>query len=223
MRERPILFSAPMVRALLAGVKTQTRRLVKPQFAAAAIVSEVCATTPEGWQTSGHSGRWWDDAEADAALSVVCPYGIPGDRLWVREAFAFDSRYDGLSPAACYPMTGGRWFMADGTPTVRGTLVPGKGRPGIHMPRWACRIELEVEAVRVERLHAITEADARAEGAIAGPLCPMGFSPPGLHPDELEDANMRARFAALWSSINGPESWAANPWVWCVAFRRVEP
>jgi len=88
MKTRPILFSAPMVRALLAGTKTQTRRVMRKQFAADALMAEVPATDPiGGWQVSGPSGLWWDDAGSCIDDAVRCPYGIPGDRLWVRETF----------------------------------------------------------------------------------------------------------------------------------------
>lgn len=87
MKERPILFSGPMVRAIIEGQKTQTRRVVTPQWDQQADVKEMSATTPEGWQTSGHSGRWWCAGEANSDEVVRCPYGIPGDRLWVRETF----------------------------------------------------------------------------------------------------------------------------------------
>lgn len=180
MTERPILFSAPMVRALLAGTKTQTRRVVK---------------RPERYEGGLHN------------CLHCCPYGEPGDRLWVRETWA---------PQVDCEVSAQRWtklqaqhgpmpllhFAADNEP---GPWIT-KWRPSIHMPRWASRITLEVTEVRVERLQDISDADARAEGCVAT----SKWAP-----------NVRDDYAALWESINGAGSWAANPWVWVVAFRRV--
>lgn len=217
-KERPILFSAPMVRALLAGTKTQTRRAVRKQFAADAIVAEVGATTPEGWQVSGHSGLWWDDAGACMDDAIRCPYGMPGDRLWVRESFC-DARqaaagrvlYRASSDAAC------RWT------------------PSIHMPRTCSRILLEVTGVRVERLQAISEADAIAEGIEpnwVGDLNagPNGFGGEGWTPDvgwrhylNSEDGEPAytagESYRSLWDKLNGVGAWDANPWVWVVSFK----
>lgn len=209
MKERPILFSGPMVRALLAGTKTQTRRVAK-----------------------GFAGR--DDL--DAILHRYpnqngCPYGQPGDRLWVREAFRFPASLDHLSPSVCGDKAldaGYRtpWaptqFEADGSRTGewRGfdtppeKTKPGKLRPGIHMPRWASRILLEITGVRVERLQDINETDAAAEGVAT-------WAPGALSPDSL-NADPSDQFRWLWSSINGPDSWSANPWVWVVEFKRVQ-
>jgi hypothetical protein len=157
MRERGIIFSAPMVRALLAGAKTQTRRVLNPQPA------------PEA-----------------AAINPVSRYGTVGDRLRVREAF----RIDGFTsrPSVVY--------RADADdPRVR-------WRSPIHMPRWASRITLVIEAVRVERLQAIDDADASAEG----------FPPP----------LPRTEFHATWLSLHGTSAWNDNPWVWVLTFRRHE-
>ncbi len=203
MKERPILFSAPMVRALLAGTKTQTRRVVRKQFAADAIVAEVGATTPEGWQVSGHSGLWWDDAGACLDDAQRCPYGMPGDRLWVRETFA---KIDGQTQP---------WIETD----YRATYTHGdrlgdtlgirkRWTPAIHMPRAASRIDLELTGVRVERLQAISASDAIAEGI------PRGGPE---NPDGIEQREYRA----LWDQINGPGAWNANPWVWVLSFRRL--
>lgn len=220
MKERPILFSAPMVRAILEGRKTQTRRAIRKQFAPDAEPEEVAATSPEGWQISGHSGLWWDDAGACIDDAIRCPYGQPGDRLWVREAFRFLDSFDGDSPSrvgdlcliAGYPKPwaptqyeadGGRdnWMNVGTSP---GSVTPGKLRPGIHMPRWASRILLEIVSVRIERLNDIGQGDACEEGRPA-PYEPIGW------------------FSELWESINGPGSWDANPWVWVVEFKRVAP
>lgn len=194
MKERPILFSAPMVRALLGGTKTQTRRAVNPQQA----------------------GNW---SPKDSV--IPSPYGRPGDRLWVRESF----RNDPASIFNGYGYNGANLvYRADApTPTDR----PGSPwRPSIYMPRWASRITLEITRVRGERLQAISNADARAEGIpqTYGDLCPeLQFLCPG--PDhEYANRTSAENFAILWDSINGKRGfgWASNPWVWVIEFRRVE-
>lgn len=205
MVDRPILFSAPMVRAILAGQKTQTRRALRRQFALGALPVEMPKTTPEGWVVNGHSGVWWCDAEANPEEAVRCPYGMPGDRLWVRESHWFFQD-------ECDPVTGYTppvmtvddvEYRADGESTRHGW------RPSIHMPRWASRITLVITGVRVERLQAIREADAMAEGAEPTLVPPDGGSWPHVE-----------GFETLWKSINGAESWDANPWVWVVEFER---
>jgi hypothetical protein len=154
-KERPILFSAPMVRAILDGTKTQTRRIMK---------------------------------------TAECKYGKSGDRLWVRETWQEVS----------WPPTGPRFvYKADGDAS------PDRWRPSIHMPRWASRITLEVESVRVERLQECSEADAKAEGC-----SPLG--------DDTSQA-YRLGYMHLWGQINGPGSWEANPWVWVITFKRIRP
>lgn len=234
MKARPMPMSAPMVRAILAGTKTQTRRVVKPQFVADAMPVEMPATDPAGgWVVPGHSGTWWCEAAANPDDARHCPYGQPGDRLWVREAFRFPQSLDHLSPseigekalAVGYPKP---WcpiqFEADGlrrTPQEwRDFVTPpqaneaGRLRAGMHMPRWASRITLEVTGVRVERVQDISVADAIAEGV-------------NIHPDhhskppESIYSPVQA-YRDLWESINGPESWEANPWVWVVEFKRLE-
>ena len=188
MKKRPILMSAPMVRALLDGSKTQTRRMLK---------------MPHGlWETSP-SGEL-------VPIPSNCPYGQPGDRLWVRESFSGPycmEAQDGMAAAA--PSTWVHesriWYWADGQPTHGDWTRP---RPSIHMPRWASRITLEVTDVRVERLQDISEADAIAEG------CPPNAT---NAPDDIS----RFWYRLLWDQINGPGSWDANPWVWCVTFSRL--
>ena len=222
MGERPILMSAPMVRAILDGTKTQTRRAIRKQFAADAEPAEVAATSPEGWQISGHSGLWWDDAGACIDDAIRCPFGQPGDRLWVRETCRAEElpdwtdgvRYladDGFVPIENTEEAAEQWVKLgsygmkfSGSPECR--VVPS-----IHMPRWASRLLLEITGVRVERLQDISEADARAEGC---QLVQAG----GTVIDRASD-----QYAALWETINGPGSWDANPWVWVVEFKRVTP
>lgn len=215
MREHPILFSGPMVRAILLGQKTVTRRIVTPQPSA-------------GGRPAG-PGPWWSwehDAGAHCTESRRCPYGATGDRLWVRETWNV-----------------GKWVSGDGyrvwfepTPTIPKVRPPDVEieyasddsipamaddppifRPNIHMPRWASRITLTVESVRAERLHAIDEADAVAEGV-------ESYHHGGY--DHEIDATQPARtnFRRLWDGINGKRApWASNPWVWRVQFRRETP
>lgn len=217
MKERPILFSAPMVKALLAGRKTQTRRIAK--FTPAGHLKEL----------DGHR-RWHPD---DPEATLACPYGRPGDRLWVRETcsayevpdppegseFAEQHGYDPEFPpcgldGVIYkadgafreiensPEAGAAWHKLY---TYRGKK--GATVPPIHMPRWASRITLEVTEVRVQRLQIISEADAVAEG---------------LTDDECFQGAVPA-YAALWERINGTGSWEANPYVWAVSFKVTTP
>lgn len=194
MRERPILFSAPMVRAILGGAKTQTRRVADMDKLIRADVRDY--------------GPEWDEHvwSATANAHVRCPYGEPGDRLWVKETYALHHAWDAHPPSAGGAASKRVWHRADAPDAIDGR---GRWRPSIHMPRWASRLTLEVTSVRVERLHAITEDDARAEGVEAS----NGAAPSGW---------ARHNFADLWESINGPESWEANPFVWVVGFKRVE-
>lgn len=216
--ERPILFSAPMVRALLAGTKTQTRRVVKPQPA------QCLGQLPPD---SKRAPRWWFSSgePPKPSFELACPYGVPGDTLWVREGLT-------LAPGAFN-------YAADGSPIAVSTrperaLLHEYQRakaPGIHMPRWACRIVLKVAEVRVERLNEITEAAAKAEGIVEYPCIgphrgpnATFWSADGRYPDApIGRTTPVAAYKALWEEINGedgPTSWAANPWVWAVSFER---
>jgi len=212
MKERPILFSAPMVRALLAGTKTQTRRVVKmkPHHQ----IEERDDGTP--WP-------WMHDGERNADSWLACPYGQPGDRLWVRETwqgpllqeFEIDADPDWhyASHLHQYQNPEHCEYAADGGPKPEYTdaddVMRQGWRPSIHMPRWASRITLEVTGVRVERLQGISEADAIAEGVRNSLHLPGGrFA--------------RENFEHLWWTINGDGSWESNPWVWVIEFKRVE-
>jgi hypothetical protein len=195
MTERPILFSAEMVRAILDGRKTQTRRKMKPAK----------AKRPKRWLI--------DDA---AVNGLVCPYGEPGDLLWVREAWRVHKSYDVLNAARVYGAMGGDVaYCVDYLATPRNEDFWGRGRPSIHMPRWASRITLRITDVRVERLQAISEDDARAEG------CPYPPEWAGRFMDRDETA--KTWFKSIWNTINGPGAWDANPWVWAISFERVKP
>ena len=223
-KDRPILFSAPMVRALLDGSKTQTRRVVKPQppnVADGACWIEINGMPAWQWVANG------DEQDIIAsAKTFVCPYGQPGDRLWVREThFAFgrwETRFNDKKgrdewsfvdiTQECgrqysYPATGPRGVAHKRDSGITPTWWE---RPSIFMPRAASRITLEITGVRVKRLQDISDSDALAEGIDAGESLPMGCT---------KDAG-RAAYSALWESINGPDSWAANPWVWVIEFKK---
>lgn len=237
MKERPILFSGSMVRAILEGRKTQTRRAIKnPPGQGDWIPAEMCATTSEGYQTSGHSGVWWCDGNGDDQDTVRCPYGIPGDRLWVRETWGFVN-HDGYAncPSSLSWRADGRQRIVpvDDVMRLPKTQLPHCGyslddqpkwRSSIHMPRWASRITLEVTDIRVERLQEISEMDAFAEGIddeseaylAAEHYQAGGSSITGGCPSVFA-------FADLWDSINGTGSWEANPWVWAITFELATP
>lgn len=201
MKERPILFSAPMVRALLAGTKTQTRRIIKPAPREDISIGGVRGLVVNGQVTDADGWAAWNR----------CLYGRPGDRLWVREAWRSGRLTDRFPPREMTPHP--VWYEADGQAP---DACNGKLRPGMFMPRWASRITLEVTGVRVERLQDISDADAVAEGiglnehAIGVPLTnPAGETMP------------RATYRVLWDSINGAGAWERNCWVWVVEFRRL--
>ncbi|MBP7622413.1 MAG: hypothetical protein KA763_00465 [Xanthomonadales bacterium] len=205
-RERPILFSAPMVRAILEGRKTQTRRVIKPQ------PNNVPGKHhPISPYHNGQGGWNWVLSATGHGTGdpFPCPYGQPGDRLYVRETWRAMRKHDEIAPRDI-PVGDPVEYVAD---EFRG--FNGKTRTAIHMPRWASRIDLEVTGVRVERLQDISTWDAEAEGV--NPC----ENPNGYQTDE-ETAN-QAAFRRLWGSINGADSWAANPWVWVVEFRRIKP
>ena len=205
VKERPILFSAPMVRAILEGRKTVTRREVKKQ---AALDCLAAGFEPAFLALPGNAD--------------LCPYGKPGDRLWVRESWQADSQVDCVAPRELshgepirYPAD---WdFRQPGCAMIR----PGKIRPSIHMPRWASRILLEITGVRVERLQDITEDQAKAEGVrLYTDHAELGD---WWHVEGIEtySADPRKSFELLWSSVGG--DWQSNPWVWVVEFKRVTP
>jgi hypothetical protein len=237
MKERPILFSSPMVRALLDGSKTQTRRVVKlPHNNRLGVWEPTTVGGPNGGRTaSGETvplqGAIWHTRTGD---SLVCPHGQPGDRLWVRETHEVNRiGYEEGPNAPARHYAGVKYRADDGRAefTISQSLYRDLDskescgwRPSIHMPRWASRITLEVTGVRMERVQDISHDDALAEGVqdFASTLDdqphPSGESP--------EQASRRLQwpqrqFRTLWESINGAESWDINPWVWVVEFRRL--
>ena len=217
MTARPILFSGPMIRALLAGEKTQTRRVMSPQPVFAQVHSWRGKTLHDG------EARWWcwgrhvfgqvdcNGEDFQAAFRPLCPYGVPGDSLWVRETWRAEELEDGSD--------GVRYAADDAFLTIQPTPEAAAAwaaaddngrhgeswRPSIFMPRWASRLLLQVADIRVQRVQAITEQDAWAEG-----VGDYGFP--------------RDRDQVLWDQLNGKRpgcSWADDPWVWAVTFRRV--
>jgi hypothetical protein len=224
MKERPMLFSAPMVRAICDGTKTQTRRIVKNPDTAI----ECCDIA-----------RLHDQKEV---IENYCPYGKPDDQLWVRETFqpifaeGFDhhsSEYPnystGFGYAVSYPATDGIIEFVDADDNIVSRCTPS-----IHMPRWASRIQLKIVRVRVERLNDISVEDAIAEG-VEGMDQPTGGDD---YQDYWRDYGVTEKdddvwpwfagdpissYKSLWEKINGSESWQSNPWVWVIEFKRVNP
>lgn len=208
MTERGMIFNAEMVRAILDGRKTQTRRPVKFPVHDKNLGCELAGNELAGELSAGNYLN-----------SAFCK---PGDRIWVRETFCpvDDTQYGGE-----------KWVDYRATPRYEASHPAGwdsapndaealKWRPSIHMPRWASRILLEITDVRVERLNAISEEDARAEGIIDGGCLNCGEPEPCGCANPDPDAT--DTFAYLWQSIYGQESWTANPWVWVIEFERVE-
>ena len=187
IKERPILFSGEMVRAILDGRKTQTRRLFKAK----------------------NGGVWPNKNDLPGMQQILrnCPYGSPGGRLWVREAWMAPLAYELSSPGEIPSGTPVAYKAGGGTLPA---LSAGRCRPRIHMPRWAGRILLEVVSVRVEKLGAISEADCVAEGCAGGH---------GSIPGYAYDATPIEHYRALWDCINGAGDYDKNPWVWVVEFR----
>lgn len=206
---RPILFSGPMVRALLAGTKTQTRRVLKGfdeaqcTGAAAGYQHETRWSAKDGWHcgTCGNGVR----GPRHDFTGLPCPYGAPGDLLIMREAHYLTDDGDNETVVYAVDNDAARTHLAQIDQLAR--QYPGdhwaahkKQRPSIHMHRWASRLTLEITEVRVERLNRITTTDAQAEGWDGSDL-PLGW------------------YADLWEQINGAGSWDANPWVWAVSFK----
>lgn len=197
MADKPILFSGEMVRAILDGRKTVTRRVAK-QFSG----------QPERWRLEG------DMMAFDGGFEYAhlrCPYGRPGDLLWVRETWRPFTANGSVDAAVQYKADSAieQVFM---TPDYinRFPESPDKWRPSIHMPRWASRILLEVVSRRLERLQDISEADCIAEGAPGGH---------GVIPGYAYAATPLEHYRHIWTEINGQASWDANPWVWVVEFK----
>jgi len=208
MKEKPILFNTAMVQAILSGQKTQTRRVL-----------DCTHPVVTGFEPNGSHGYWKGTAKSEAViqqyistfpLTIKCPFGMVGERLWVREAWSTHAEFDGI--AARNLTTRSVHYWADGP------CRTGKKRPSTHMPRWASRLLLEITAVRVERLNDISKADATKEGGPKG------------HPS-IDKVSLglgfkdwpRSWFAQTWDWVNKIHTWAANPWVWVIEFKVIEP
>ncbi|MGI1277343.1 morphogenetic protein [Klebsiella quasipneumoniae subsp. similipneumoniae] len=244
MKERGMIFNSEMIRAILSNRKTQTRRIMKvqpesDQFGLLRITDST---------RRGDIGKYhWAESNATGnhmrSKLFSCPFGAVGDRIWVRETWS-DVNLEGI-PAVAYRADGDVYSLMDDESFLdeRGAFnyddprvtkyhfaawysdliegIEGDWRPSIHMPRWASRILLEITGVRVERLNAISEEDATAEGVPpAGSLLP---DYPGTFLTPKGDfATAKVAFQRLWESIYGEESWKANGWVWVISFKRVE-
>ncbi|WP_236233240.1 hypothetical protein [Pseudomonas tohonis] len=201
MRERPMIFCGYSVRSILADLKWATRRVVK-------------GIDPDRLGETMTRAQWQQvNREMPEAFGATdfCPYGQPGDRLWVREAWAADAQLDSIPPR---DLSQGEpiLYQADGALRQTGCsmVAKGKQRPAMFMPRWASRILLEITSVRVERLHAITNDQCIAEGCRGGH---------GSIPGYIYNATPQEHFRHIWESVGG--DYFANPWVWVVEFRRV--
>ncbi|HCB1225691.1 TPA: hypothetical protein MYN71_002911 [Klebsiella variicola subsp. variicola] len=206
--ERGMIFNAEMVRAILDGRKTQTRRPIK---------WKQTRFTEIGEREDGSKWPWREDAEHAFDFWHPCPFGSVGDRIWVRETFQgplfdFDLMDSYCKDSTPFEKSEFCVYKADGVPAPEFYDADDElhccWRPSIHMPRWASRILLEITGVRVERLKSISDRDALREG------CSTADMKSG---DCVADV-----FARLWASIYGSDSWNANPWVWVIEFKRVE-
>lgn len=209
IKERPILFSGEMVRAILDNRKTQTRRVVKwPKWSDQTDPHQIAGLVE-------HRGIAWYE-EGRPVKRYTCPYGVPGDRLWVRESWGLVAENSGPHRLIRYRAT---------TPTAAMGL---RWRPSIHMPRWASRLTLDVVSVKVERVQEISEADAAAEG-MTTPMLEVDDEVEELSQEDYDsgyfrpksDYSLAGEFSHLWDSINAARGygWSVNPWCWCLTFR----
>ncbi|HBR3146435.1 TPA: hypothetical protein L9R60_002086 [Klebsiella pneumoniae] len=213
MKERGMIFNGEMVRAILDGRKTQTRRIIKDCTVGRDQISKFIQIEKK------FIGCYPEDVPE--LIRECCPYGVPGDRIWVREAFRVHSRATDVATLVYKASERNSWTEQTHRVPVavcNKPATPEKWTPSLHMPRWASRILLEITDVRVERLNAISQEDAQAEGMEL-----TGWRPTYSDPDSGgEVMTPYDNFAELWSSIYGDESWKANPWVWVIEFKRVE-
>lgn len=187
VKERGMIFNDEMVRAILGGNKTQTRRIVEEKFYGRAVAAEL--------------------------LAKHCPYGQPGDRIWIRETYRVHGKATDVATLVYRASVRNSWTEQTHRVPVEvcNKPVSEKWTPSIHMPRWASRILLEITDVRVERLHDMSEADAKAEGAS-----------PATYKITPPEAVYRVGFGDIWRSIYGQENWLSNPWVWVIEFKRIQ-
>ncbi|EBR1654743.1 hypothetical protein B1A72_08875 [Salmonella enterica] len=211
MNERGMIFNAEMVRAILDGRKTQTRRPVKFPLIDKNMGCELAGNELAG-ELAAHN--YWNS-----------PYGKPGDRIWVRETFRVHSRATDVATLVYRASVRNSWTEQTHRVPVavcNTPATPEKWTPSIHMPRWASRITLEITDVRVERLHSISERDALTEGLFQLPASGRYCLQPGMQYFGMASHSAKEVYSWLWASIYGEESWAANPWVWVIEFKRVE-
>ncbi|USE78951.1 hypothetical protein NDR89_20150 [Cupriavidus gilardii] len=203
MKERPILFSGAMVRAIFDGRKTQTRRVAK-EFAGRDDLDAILRRFPH---------------------QDGCPYGRPGDRLWVRETWQHENYPLGPYEPDCTVFYRADYLDDPLGPDLERSVdgIRRRWNPSIHMPRTACRLVLEVTGVRVERLQDISYEDAIAEGMFDPGTIESTYPLTGETGEQLGRrlSHPQRSFAILWEELNGPGAWDANPWVWVVEFRRV--
>ncbi|HCN8700439.1 TPA: hypothetical protein N6579_002979 [Escherichia coli] len=187
VKERGMIFNDEMVRAILGGNKTQTRRIVEEKFYGRAVAAEL--------------------------LAKHCPYGQPGDRIWVRETYRVHGKATDIATLVYRASVRNSWTEQTHRVPVEvcNKPVSEKWTPSIHMPRWASRILLEITDVRVERLHDMSEADAKAEGAT-----------PATYKITPSEAVYRVGFGDIWRSIYGQDNWLSNPLVWVIEFKRIQ-
>lgn len=202
MKERGMIFNGEMVRAILDGRKTQTRRIIKDCTVGRDQISKFIQIEKK------FIGCYPEDVPE--LIRECCPYGVPGDRIWVREAFRVHSRATDVATLVYKASERNSWTEQTHRVPVavcNKPATPEKWTPSLHMPRWASRILLEITDVRVERLNSISQEDAQAEG-----LELTGWRPTYSDPDSGgEVMTPYDNFAELWSSIYGDESWQANP------------
>ncbi|EAO1258419.1 hypothetical protein JGX82_003877 [Salmonella enterica] len=211
MKERGMIFNAEMVRAILDGKKTQTRRPIKWKQTRFTEIAE---------RDDGSLWPWAEDCERGGDIWFACPFGEVGDRIWVRETWQVihdhideSSHVEYRTYAPSIPKEKDRYWHAVYAEHFGDESREDRGfpwRPAIHMPRWASRITLEITDVRVERLRGLSEEDAKSEGIIPS----AGGVLPGWE--------YRINFRDLWMDIYGTDNWEANPWVWVIEFKRVE-
>lgn len=187
VKERGMIFNDEMVRAILGGNKTQTRRIVEEKFYGRAVAAEL--------------------------LAKHCPYGQPGDRIWVRETYRVHGKATDVATLVYRASVRNSWTEQTHRVPVEvcNKPVSEKWTPSIHMPRWASRILLEITDVRVEQLHDMSEADAKAEGAT-----------PATYKITPSEAVYRVGFGDIWRSIYGQDNWLSNPLVWVIEFKRIQ-
>jgi hypothetical protein len=217
VKERPILFSAPMVRAILAGTKTVTRRIVherSPHW----VVDERDDGTP--WLMVARDSVRGANLHDAAWLPATCPYGAPGDRLWVRETHFAEKAHAPDDYPSIHYAADMEERQHDGhsiSPPIGKSRHNGPWTPSIHMRRAYSRLILEATAVRVERLQDVSDEDAAAEGVEPDTRIILDGT------GSTHERHHRMAFARLWDGINGKRaSWASNPFVWVVTFKRID-